>query len=210
MDGKELKCSNCETRITPLWRKRGDGTYLCNACGLYRKIHGMDRPKEMKTEIVRHRRRARKNKVSWKAGMEIGNGDEHTTDTENATELASEAEEAPDCDNENICISDKNDKPKKKLKPIKKKKIRKKPMKVGTKEDTKGDEPSDKSYDDNFDYTIVKNLRNYRLTRGYGSTSLCYSKDEGFYDNYAAETILTSCTEDEITAIEGLLKLSKN
>lgn len=38
-------CSNCETRTTPSWRRSADGKkLLCNACGLYQKLHGRSRP----------------------------------------------------------------------------------------------------------------------------------------------------------------------
>ncbi|KAG5421239.1 hypothetical protein I9W82_000329 [Candida metapsilosis] len=41
---KILQCTNCETRTTPLWRKSNDGDLLCNACGLFYKLHGTLRP----------------------------------------------------------------------------------------------------------------------------------------------------------------------
>lgn len=56
-----MQCYNCRTNITPLWRRGENGKYLCNACGLYFKIHRMNRPHTMKSESFRHRQRMRKN-----------------------------------------------------------------------------------------------------------------------------------------------------
>lgn len=39
-----LQCTNCHTRTTPLWRKTNQGDLLCNACGLFYKLHGILRP----------------------------------------------------------------------------------------------------------------------------------------------------------------------
>lgn len=41
---KILTCSNCHTKTTPLWRKAKNGDLLCNACGLFYKLHGVVRP----------------------------------------------------------------------------------------------------------------------------------------------------------------------
>ncbi|XP_069092256.1 transcription factor GATA-4 [Pleurodeles waltl] len=56
-----LSCANCHTTITTLWRRNAEGEPVCNACGLYMKLHGVPRPLAMKKEGIQTRKRKPKN-----------------------------------------------------------------------------------------------------------------------------------------------------
>ncbi|KAI8890693.1 hypothetical protein K501DRAFT_281662 [Backusella circina FSU 941] len=51
------QCSNCRTTTTPLWRRDPQGHPLCNACGLFLKLHGSVRPLSLKTDVIKKRNR---------------------------------------------------------------------------------------------------------------------------------------------------------
>lgn len=53
----ELSCSNCGTRTTTIWRRDARGEMVCNACGLYFKLHGVPRPSAMRRDTIHTRRR---------------------------------------------------------------------------------------------------------------------------------------------------------
>ncbi|XP_042191487.1 transcription factor GATA-3 isoform X3 [Callorhinchus milii] len=50
-------CANCQTTTTTLWRRNANGDPVCNACGLYYKLHNINRPLTMKKEGIQTRNR---------------------------------------------------------------------------------------------------------------------------------------------------------
>ncbi|RCH86078.1 hypothetical protein CU098_004962 [Rhizopus stolonifer] len=56
-EGVENECVNCHQTQTPLWRKNERGESICNACGLYAKLHQRNRPAEMRKTTIQRRRR---------------------------------------------------------------------------------------------------------------------------------------------------------
>ncbi|KAF9429519.1 putative electron transfer flavoprotein subunit [Podila epigama] len=54
---QSLVCANCRTTTTPLWRRDTSGNTICNACGLYFKLHNVHRPVTMKRAVIKRRKR---------------------------------------------------------------------------------------------------------------------------------------------------------
>src|SRR5271155_460441 len=58
-DASQPTCQNCTTSTTPLWRRDEIGSVLCNACGLFLKLHGRARPISLKTDVIKSRNRVK-------------------------------------------------------------------------------------------------------------------------------------------------------
>ncbi|GFY69048.1 uncharacterized protein TNIN_149681 [Trichonephila inaurata madagascariensis] len=43
--------------MTALWRRSQNGEFICNACGLYYKLHNKPRPKDMRKDTIQTRNR---------------------------------------------------------------------------------------------------------------------------------------------------------
>ncbi|KAJ3255660.1 putative electron transfer flavoprotein subunit [Chytriomyces hyalinus] len=64
---KQHVCFNCATDTTPMWRRDGLGRRVCNACGVYYRMNGVNRVVKAGTvPIQRRRNRAKGGKLSGK------------------------------------------------------------------------------------------------------------------------------------------------
>lgn len=57
-----ISCANCHTTTTPLWRRDIEGQNICNACGLYYKLHMTHRPVTMMRSVIKRRKRGSEKK----------------------------------------------------------------------------------------------------------------------------------------------------
>ncbi|KAJ7073392.1 hypothetical protein B0H15DRAFT_792889 [Mycena belliarum] len=51
------QCFNCHAQSTSVWRRSKTGAKLCNACGLYARLRGRDRPLSLNRNKIRPRGR---------------------------------------------------------------------------------------------------------------------------------------------------------
>lgn len=54
-DWKGRVCDHCSTKVTSVWRRGGDGRQLCNACGVYVRMKGKERPLHLRSNKVKPR-----------------------------------------------------------------------------------------------------------------------------------------------------------
>lgn len=67
--GANVECTNCHTKTTPLWRRNPQGEPLCNACGLFLKLHGTVRPLSLKTDVIKKRQRGQNSALGKKGSV---------------------------------------------------------------------------------------------------------------------------------------------
>ncbi|KAJ7616466.1 hypothetical protein FB45DRAFT_841322 [Roridomyces roridus] len=48
-------CSHCGTRNTSVWRRSKEGAQVCNACGVYQRLRGKERPLSLKRNKIKPR-----------------------------------------------------------------------------------------------------------------------------------------------------------
>ncbi|KAL1694333.1 hypothetical protein GGG16DRAFT_87735 [Schizophyllum commune] len=49
------ECSHCHTRTTSVWRRNKVGAQVCNACGVYERLKGKERPLSLRRDKIRPR-----------------------------------------------------------------------------------------------------------------------------------------------------------
>lgn len=62
---EHIVCANCHATDTPLWRRDASGKTICNACGLYYKLHHVHRPPTMKSTVIKRRKRCPSKKINF-------------------------------------------------------------------------------------------------------------------------------------------------
>ncbi|XP_052893899.1 probable serine/threonine-protein kinase DDB_G0282963 [Anopheles moucheti] len=85
---KDMSCTNCGTTTTTIWRRNIRGEMVCNACGLYFKLHGVNRPHTMRRDTIHTRRRRPKgDKSTRRKSIKQENGDIVDNGVETAVDL---------------------------------------------------------------------------------------------------------------------------
>jgi ribosomal protein L37AE/L43A len=90
-----LHCANCQTTTTTLWRRSADGEPICNACGLYFKLHGIARPLSLRKEGIQTRKRKPKVASSCKTSISSHNAPTTSCGDDNKLSITPVADYAP-------------------------------------------------------------------------------------------------------------------
>lgn len=81
-----IQCYNCKTNKTPLWRRDAQGNTMCNACGLFQKLHGTMRPLSLKSDVIRKRntkKKTEKGKQSQEHGTQSNSNNNNNNNNNN-------------------------------------------------------------------------------------------------------------------------------
>ena len=65
---KIRECANCATVNTPMWRRDTLFQWVCNACGLYSKLNGINRSITLRKDFIKTRQRKKKSSMQLMSG----------------------------------------------------------------------------------------------------------------------------------------------
>ncbi|XP_055852534.1 probable serine/threonine-protein kinase DDB_G0282963 isoform X2 [Episyrphus balteatus] len=85
-----LSCSNCHTSQTSLWRRNPNGEPVCNACGLYFKLHNVKRPLTMKKDTIQTRKRKPKGSKNVDKSSTSNNNNKNSNNANNLQDCKKE------------------------------------------------------------------------------------------------------------------------
>ncbi|KAH7730985.1 Protein ELT-1 d [Aphelenchoides avenae] len=89
-----VTCVNCKTTVTTLWRRNHMQEPVCNACGLYYKLHNVARPVAMKKDTIQFRnRKATQKAKKMKRESEGTDSDSSTVQSAPAFQITTSAQQ---------------------------------------------------------------------------------------------------------------------
>uniref|UniRef100_A0A336LK16 CSON009360 protein n=1 Tax=Culicoides sonorensis TaxID=179676 RepID=A0A336LK16_CULSO len=102
---KDMSCTNCGTTTTTIWRRNVKGEMVCNACGLYFKLHGVNRPHTMRRDTIHTRRRRPKGDKSGRRKSKNQEMQEREQESVDSTERGTNDIHATLANNHNLLIA---------------------------------------------------------------------------------------------------------